>query len=90
MTRPHFIQFGPPIEVKPITDFYKVRISHEQYIWLWREMVGPHVEKNSKLLLESWKLLCNVYLEGLLIGHGLAKDFVPAPVAPADDEPVYY
>ena len=64
--RPHFVHFGPPIELVPITQFSKMRLTSEQWADAWR-LCGPSAEKNMQRL-ELWQVIASAYLEGL--SHG--------------------
>lgn len=83
--RPSFVTFGPSIEMVPVTAFNKRHVTYKEYEFLWHKFVGPHVSYNSRLQVEPWKLMCNIYLEGLLIGYGLGQDGKSSkPVVPDD------
>ena len=80
MARPkkqHMMQvaLGPPVPMVPIGDFDKARVSEEHWQGIWR-IVGPSVERNMCGMrpLPLWKVIASAYMEGLLHGHGIAKD----------------
>lgn len=78
MTRTAHIQLGPEIPVVPVHHFSTLPASEDDMRAMWR-IVGPSVERNMRLPL--WKIICAAYIEGVMHGHGLAKEGGP-PCSP--------
>lgn len=45
MKRPHFIPFGPRVDIVPVSDFSSMSLSDERWADVWR-IVGPSAAKN--------------------------------------------
>lgn len=77
MKRPHFIPFGPSVEIVPVTDFSRMSLSAQQWADAWR-IVGPSAAKNmtgnmKRGPLELWQVIAAAYLEGLHHGSELTS-----------------
>lgn len=78
--QPHFMRFGPPIPIVPITHFSKQRLTRDQWADAW-SLCGPSVERNmrggfNRPPLELWKVIASAYLEGLHHGSQLMQELV--------------
>lgn len=83
MKRPHFIPFGPRVDIVPVSDFSRMSLSDEQWAGAWR-IVGPSAAKNmtgttKRGPLELWQVITAAYLEGLHHGAELVAQRTDQP-----------
>ena len=76
--RLHYVQFGPAINVVPVTDFSRFGLTKEQFAEAW-SIVGPSAEKNMRRdaygrCLEMWQVITVAYLEGLHHGSEMQRE----------------
>ena len=76
--KPHFMSFGPPIPVVPVSDFSRLGLTEEQMAEAWW-LCGPSAERNMRRdfrgrALELWQVITCAYLEGLQHGAGLEHE----------------
>jgi hypothetical protein len=76
--KPHFVVFGPPVPIVPISNFSSMALSEQQWADAW-SICGPSAERNMQRRfrsgpLELWQVIASAYLEGLQHGHQLAME----------------
>lgn len=86
--KPHYVQFGPPIDVVPFKHFSLFGLTKEQFAEALA-IVGPSAEKNMQRdrhgrCLEMWQVITAAYLEGL--HHGAEMMRKASVSIPSDDE----
>lgn len=76
--KPHYVQFGPPIELVSVSDFSRFALTKEQFEEAWA-VVGPSAERNMRRdyrgrCLEMWQVITAAYLEGLHHGSEMMRE----------------
>lgn len=73
MTRNIAVPLGPRVPLVPVSDFARLRLTHEQMDDLW-SIIGPTVERNMARNVPLWNIFAICYAQGLENAAALVEE----------------